>query len=362
MPGGSGPRLRPLPSVMPGTHRAPRRAVPTTRRRPATATPRRAPASVPPVTEDLTRAVETVVRRCLAVREGEEVVVVGDASTADIAIALRDEAERAGADATLAIATARDIDGAEPSRAVAVALAAADVFVAPTSWSISHTRARKDASDAGARGATMPGVTADMLARLMSCDFDVMGERSRKVADLLTAADGAHVTCPRGTDLRLELGGRTAIPDDGLLTEPGAFGNLPCGEGFIAPTGGEGVLYAASLAKIGLAAPPTRLTVADGRLVAGEGPLGGELLERLQAAGEEGPTIAELGVGTNERAGLTGNILEDEKMLGTVHVAFGNSAGIGGTVSVPIHLDVLVLDATLTVDGTTVLDGGRLVL
>ncbi|HEU4658493.1 MAG TPA: aminopeptidase [Capillimicrobium sp.] len=312
--------------------------------------------------EDLTRAVETVVRRCLAVREGEEVVVVGDASTADIATALRDEAERAGADATLTLATAREIDGQEPSRAVAAALAAADVFIAPTSWSMSHTRARKAASEAGARGATMPGVTTDMLARLMACDFDLMGERSHKVADLLSAADEAHVTCPLGTDLRLRLTGREAVPDDGLYTEAGAFGNLPCGEGFISPIGGDGVLFTSSLAKIGLPERPARLVVSDGRLVAGEGPEGGELLERLQAAGEQGTNLAELGVGTNERARLTGNILEDEKMLGTVHVAFGASAGIGGTVSVPVHLDVLVLDATLTVGGTTVLDGGRFVL
>ena len=67
-------------------------------------------------------------------------------------------------------------------------------------------------------------------------------------------------------------------------------------------------------------------------------------------------------MGTNERAKLTGNILEDEKMLGTVHVAFGASAGIGGTVSVPIHLDVVVTDATLTIGDTTVLDAGRYVL
>jgi len=82
----------------------------------------------------------------------------------------------------------------------------------------------------------------------------------------------------------------------------------------------------------------------------------------MDGAGERGRNLAELGVGTNERAGLTGNILEDEKMLGTVHVAFGASAGIGGTVSVPVHLDCLVQDATLDVGGTRVLDAGRLVL
>ena len=197
--------------------------------------------SLAPMVDDLARAVQTVVHDCLAVQADEDVVIVGDASTVDIAIALRDEAERAGADATLLLVTARQVDG----------------------------------------------------------------------------------------------------------------------EGFISPTGGDGVLYASSLAAIGLATPPARLTVADGRLFTAEGDAGARLLERLRAAGELGTNLAELGVGTNERATLTGNIPEDEKMLGTVHVAFGASAGIGGTVTVPVHLDVLVVDPTLTLDGTTVIDAGR---
>lgn len=90
--------------------------------------------------------------------------------------------------------------------------------------------------------------------------------------------------------------------------------------------------------------------------------MGAEFLSRLQAQGEAGTNLAELGVGTNDRARLTGLILEDEKILGTVHVAFGASAGIGGTVAVPIHLDAVVLEASLTVDGRTVLAEGQYVL
>ena len=167
---------------------------------------------------DLTAAVQTVLERCLAVQPGEDVVIVADAAKADIGEALRDGAERLGADATLALATARPVNGEEPPRSVAAAMAACDVFVAPTSWSVSHTRARKAATDAGARGATMPTVTRDMLARLMTADFDQLARRSRAIADLLSGADAAHVTCPRGSDLRLDLSGRTAIADDGDLT------------------------------------------------------------------------------------------------------------------------------------------------
>jgi leucyl aminopeptidase (aminopeptidase T) len=311
---------------------------------------------------DLQRAVETVVGPCLGIRPGEDVVIVVDATTRALGDALREAATALGAEAVTAVMEPRSVDGEEPPAAVAAALAAARVFIAPTHRSLSHTRARKAASDAGARGATLPGITEDMLARLMAADFPAMAARSRAVAELLTASDAAHVTCPRGTDLTLDLTGRAGIADDGDLRADGAFGNLPCGEGFIAPIGGEGTLVAGSLATLGLPERPVRMTVRDGRLAGAEGEWGERWLALLDGAGEQGRNLAELGVGTNERATLTGLILEDEKMLGTVHVAFGASAGIGGTVSVPVHLDCLVEDATLDVGGTRVLDAGRFVL
>jgi leucyl aminopeptidase (aminopeptidase T) len=311
----------------------------------------------------LGRAVGAVVGDCLAIAPGEQVVVIADSGTRAIGDALRDAAADRGAEAVLLTMAPREVDGAEPPATVAAALAAADVFIAPTSRSLSHTRARKAASDGGARGATLPGVTEDMLARLMSADLATLRDRSRRLAELLTEADEAHFTCPRGSDLRLDLTDRTGIPDDGDLDAPSAFGNLPCGEGFISPLGGEGRLVASTLGGIGKAAgEPPVLTVEDGRLASATRPEGEQLLATLRGAGEQGTNLAELGIGTNERATLTGNVLEDEKILGTVHVAFGASAGIGGTVAVPVHLDCVVLEPTLTVGGTPVLDAGRLVL
>ncbi len=311
---------------------------------------------------DLERAVQTVVGPCLGVRPGEDVVIVVDSTTERLGAALREATAAAGGEPVVCVMEPREVDGQEPPRAVAAALAAATVFIAPTKRSLSHTKARKAASEQGARGATLPGVTEDMLARLMAADFPRMAARSRAIADLLSGAGDAHVTCPLGTDLRLDLTGREGIPDDGDLSAPGAFGNLPCGEGFISPLTGEGTLYAATLASVGLPPEPVELTVRDGRLEHAAGEWGARWTGLMDAAGERGRNLAELGVGTNERAGLTGNILEDEKMLGTVHVAFGASAGIGGTVAVPVHLDCLVQDATLDVGGTRVLEAGRLVL
>jgi leucyl aminopeptidase (aminopeptidase T) len=337
---------------------------------------------------DLRQAVETVIGPCLGVQPGENVVIVVDRTTEGLGAALRAAAAQRGAEAVTAVMEPRAVDGEEPPAAVAAALAVSDVFIAPTSRSISHTRARKAATDAGARGATLPGVTEDMLARLMACDFPTLAARSRALAELLTGASEAHVTCPLGTDLRLDLTGREGIADDGDLSSPQAFGNLPCGEGFVSPLGGEGTLVAVTLATLGMPDEPVRLRVEGGRLAEASGDWGARWVALMDGAGASdaegrgeasagdeasgrgrkpagrgrGRNLAELGVGTNERATLTGNILEDEKILGTVHVAFGASSGIGGTVTVPVHLDCLVQDPTLDVDGTRVLDAGRFVL
>ena|SRR5579884_754317 len=319
------------------------------------------PHMIRPMSE-LEQAVSVVLERCLGVQAGENVLVVTDPHVLSVAQALRDGAHRVGADAVLALMDERATDGSEPPPPIAAALQASDVFIAPTSRSLSHTQARKRASEAGARGATMPGVTEAMLARVMALDFDAMVVRSRAVADVLDGASSARLTCPRGSDLHLDLTGRAGQTDDGRLTDRGAFGNLPCGEGYVAPAGGEGTMVAASLASLGLTDEPAVFTVRDGQIVAAQGGLGPAFLERLRAHGQAGTNLAELGVGTNDRAQLGGNVLEDEKILGTVHVAFGASASIGGTVAVPIHLDAVVLDASLVVDGVAVLEAGRYVL
>jgi leucyl aminopeptidase (aminopeptidase T) len=311
---------------------------------------------------DLERAVDTIVGRCLGVSAGEELLVLCDPDRTELGDALLTAGLRAGADAVLTVLPPRAERGTEPPGPVAAALAAADVYIAPVIPSLSHTVARKTATERGVRGATMPGATADLVARLMSVDFDAMAERCQAVAQLLTDADEAHVTCPRGTDMRFDLRGRSGISDDGDLTAGGAFGNLPCGEGFIAPAAGEGTIVTSSLALIGLVDEPVTITVEDGRLTEAEGEAGARLVEMLTAHGETGRNLAELGVGTNDQATLTGNVLEDEKLLGTIHVAFGASAAIGGTVAVPVHLDVVVLDPTLDVGDTRVVDAGRFAL
>ena len=317
------------------------------------------------MTAELDRAVKTVVRQCMGISPGEDVLVVCNPVTEEIGALMRIEAQGDGADATLAVISERDSAAAEPPRAVAAAMAAADVVLAPTIQSLSHTAARKAASDAGVRIGTLPGVTEEMLTRLMTGDLDEIRRRGWAVVTALNRGSEARITCRHGSDLRIGLQGRMGIVDAGELGNKGAFGNLPCGEGFIAPVEGttEGTLVVdGSIASVGLLDTPVSLTVREGNLVEATGNDGGKLMELLIAHGEDGTNVAELGIGTNEEAILTGNILEDEKILGTCHVAFGASAAIGGTVQVPVHLDCVVLEPTVEIDGETIVSGGDLLV
>ena len=314
---------------------------------------------------ELDRAVKTVVRQCMGIQPGEDLLVICNPVTEEIGALMRIEAQGEGADATLAVISERDSAAAEPPRAVAAAMAAADVVLAPTIQSLSHTDARKVASEAGVRVGSLPGVTEEMLARLMTSDLEEIRRRGWALVTALNRAAEARITCNHGSDLRIGLEGRQGIVDAGELGSRGAFGNLPCGEGFIAPAieTTEGVLVVdGSIAEVGLLDTPTALTVREGRVVEATGPDGSRLLELLNTHGEEATSVAELGIGTNEEAELTGNILEDEKILGTCHVAFGASAAIGGTVQVPVHLDCVLLEPTVEIDGQQIVGGGELLV
>jgi len=178
-----------------------------------------------------------------------------------------------------------------------------------------------------------------------------------------------ELTTAAGTSLRMSTRGRTAEPDDGILTARGSFGNLPAGEVFLAPlegtTEGEMVVEYAPTRKL---ESPLTFVVKGGEVVEirGSDPYRDRLEEKF-AESAKNRNIAELGIGTNDKATRPDNVLEAEKILGTVHVALGDNHGFGGTVSTPFHEDfVLYLPTLVSVreDGSreVLLDKGKLLL
>lgn len=311
------------------------------------------------------RSIHTVLIDCLGLRSEESLLVVTDPLRRPIAEALVDGGRTIGAETVLMEMSERETHGSEPPAAVAAAMLVCDVCIAPTTKSTSHTAARKEANAGGARIATMPQITDEMLDRTMAADYKEVQRRSRILADALTAGSEVRITSAQGTDVTMSIADRSGIADDGDLTESGSFGNLPAGEGFIAPversTQGT-IVFDGSVWPIGLLDAPIVVDVEEGFAVGFSGPQGNEWLRTMEPHGDAALAVAELGIGTNDAALLTGNILEDEKIVGTIHVAFGDNHTFGGTNRVSSHQDGIVLEPTLSIDGKTYVEGGRLLI
>jgi aminopeptidase len=308
----------------------------------------------------LRQAAETVIHECLAVKKNERVAVITDLPCREIGQvlwqALRDHNE-----AVLLEMNPREIHGMEPPKLVAELLLKSDVFVIPTSRSLTHTRARINACKAGARGATMPGITADIMIRTLNADYRRIKRLTDRVTRLLNAAREVRITTELGTDLHLEVNGRKADPDTGIVTRPGAFSNLPAGESYVAPIENRSrgrIVVDGSFAPVGRLRQPVKIDLRNGMITRITG--NKTLADIFRKYGSHERTLGELGMGTNYQAVITGNVLEDEKVLGTIHVAFGNNLGFGGKNKADIHLDGIVKQPNVWFDGQLMIAKGRL--
>jgi leucyl aminopeptidase (aminopeptidase T) len=307
----------------------------------------------------------SVLDSAFALQPEERIVVVTDTPTREIGLALYDGALAAGAAPVLVVIPETGRNGAEPPPAAAQAMLGADVLVCPTRWSLSHTQARLRATESGARTGTMPGIHRDMFFDgPITADHAEVERRTRRLMELLTDASTARIRSGDGAELTLSIAGRHGRGSTGRFVTPGSFGNLPSGEAYIAPIEGTAsgeLVVNASVAGIGRLEQPFRLRIEDGLLVEAQGADGGRLLELLGDR-PEARNVAELGIGTNEKARITGVILEDEKAVGTIHIAFGDNSTFGGTVQAGVHIDTVVLGPTVELGETTVLDAGRLLV
>ena len=315
----------------------------------------------------LAEAARIAVEECMGLTRGETCLVVTDEPCRTVGRALWEAARAVGSEALLLQIVPRTRNGEEPPPAVADLMKTSSVVLCPTSKSLTHTRARREACDAGARIATLPGITEEMMGRALNADYAAIAERSRKLAHILSEGRRATLTTPAGTDLCFALHGRRAYADTGIVHRPGESSNLPAGEAYIAPIEGktEGTLVVdGAMAGVGVIEDEViEITVRGGLAVGFSGGAAAENLASLvEPLGDAALNIAELGIGTNDRAAVSGNVLEDEKAIGTVHVAIGDNRSMGGTVSVESHLDGILLRPTLLVDGRAVMSDGEIVV
>ena len=298
--------------------------------------------------ENLVKIAEDVLTSCLAVKTGEEVLIITDDSRKEIGEAIYEAAGNLGCEKLLMVMKEREVSGQEPPKAIAAAMKAADVVIVPTAQSLTHTNARIEAAKAGTRVATMPGITKEMFSRgAMTADYNEVEKLTAKVTEMLTRASRARIE-KDGYVLNINISGRNGVPSPGVYREAGKCGNLPSGEAYIAPLedGSDGeMIIDGSMVGIGKLESPLHMTISGGKL-------------HILLKNEINGTVCELGIGTNEAAILNGIILEDEKVYGTVHIAFGTNTSFGGTNKAECHMDGIILRPTLYLDDTKVIENG----
>ncbi|EJL29385.1 aminopeptidase [Brevibacillus sp. BC25] len=304
---------------------------------------------------------KAILVNCLALKANETFLVVADERKRDIGEALWEAGKQLGAEAMLMVMKEREKSGQEPPAAVAAAMKSADVVVCVTQHSLTHTKARKEAAANGTRLATMPAITEDMfLAGAISADYTQVKALTERVTEMLTRASTVRIE-KAGKSLTFSVADRNGVPSTGMYVNPGESGNLPSGEAYIAPLEGtaEGqILVDGSIAGIGKIDSPLLLTVQNGRITEAEGTAGERLLQML--GDQDGRMLGEFGIGTNDKARITGVVLEDEKVYGTIHVAFGSNNTFGGTIVAGVHIDLVVKEPDVYLDDKCIMKSGKL--
>ena len=261
------------------------------------------------------------------------------------------------------------LPGSEPPSTVAAAMREAGAVIELTSLFIGSSQARRTATQAGVRYLAMPGVRWETFRDdgPLAVDFDAIRGDAEHIGDAWGEASTFRLTTPAGTDLRGSVQGRPGRVLHGLARDDGDYMAPPDIEAGTAPVevSGEGtVVIDADLLFMGQGPLPSPVVLAfsAGELVATEGEEAGRLQDMLaRCADDRMHNLAEVSMAFNPSGTVCGVPMETESARGTAHIALGNSIAYGGTVDAVAHLDCVMRDATLELDGRPAMAEGELV-
>ena len=307
-------------------------------------------------------AADRAINQALRLRKGEKYLLVTDTQKLEIAEALAFYAKQAGAETTtyLMTETLRPITG--PTRQFKELIRGANVTTYLLEGRFAEKPFRGFMVAEGAkhgRICMMPGITRDMMERLVAIDFSEMAQFTKKVMRAMKDADDVVIENAAGTKIAFSVKGRRWDADIGNISKKGVHGNLPAGECFTAPveeTFTGKIVIGLIDDKLGHGT----MTFKEGKLV---GFTGAGIAEVIKTVGDD-PTariVGEFGIGTNKGARICPNMLEAEKAFGTVHFAIGDSYGIGKNKS-KYHFDALVDKVTITAKGKTIAKDGKFLI
>ena len=313
-------------------------------------------------------AIKTLLQTCAGIKEGERLLLITDPSTEKVGELIAAEASKT-AQAQCICIDALEVHGQEPSAEAASLMLESDVVFGLTKKSLAHTQARFNFSKQGGRYLSLPDYSLELLEHKSLCfDFGSLTDESKRIADALDQGSYVSIKTPLGTDFTCCLKGRTANACPGTALAKGELASPPDAETNIAPIEHESrgvIVVDASIPcdELGVLKSPITLTVTDGAIVDIKGEQA-EILENLLATkgNAKSRILGELGIGLNPEAKICGIMLVDEGCRGTVHFGFGSNSTIGGTNAAPTHIDMIVTNPTVTVDGKKIILDGQITI
>jgi aminopeptidase len=216
---------------------------------------------------------------------------------------------------------------------------------------------RKETEEHKARLGHCPGVTLDMLTdgalALESNGHRQMQSFAKKLMQKLSRAVKVKITSPSGTNVVLRVEGRPFFTDTQIDWKTMKWMNLPTGEVIVAPLEDslEGTLICdMAVGGVGPLKQPVKLTVKKGR-VQDSFSEDADVLRRVRNSldtDDWSNVVGEFAFGINSKARFVDEFLEAEKILGTIHIAFGNNSDMpGGKNQSRNHMDFLVSKPTV---------------
>ena len=314
------------------------------------------------MTDKLHQAAERAVKQALAIKEGENFLLVTSKQKMDIAEAVASWAHEQGAETTTYLMTETLRPISQPTDIFKEMISQADIVAYMLDARIEEKPFRGYMVKAGTsdcRICMMPGITVDMMERLVNVDFSDMAAFTQRVIQAVDGADDIVIENPEGTYLECSVKGRKWKADIGDISQVGSHGNLPAGECFTAPVE-ESFTGKLVISLIDDRLGPGEMIFEKGRLTDFSGQGIAEIMENIDQD-ETGRIIGEFGIGTNPGARICPDMLEAEKAFGTAHFAIGDSYGLGKNSS-SHHYDALVDRITIRAKGRTIAENGRFLI
>lgn len=313
---------------------------------------------------------EVTVRQLVRAKPGDPFLIITDTSEdVTLAEACLAAGIRAGADTQLVVkprATERRPQKLGPILSEAI-LASKLILVFCSG--IGRDPAMMEARRRGTRTLStgVKGIEEYVIRAVLDIDVEAMIRNSELVKNLWEESKEGRVTTPQGTDVSFQLRPRIASVGDGALSKDGEDDFFPGAQVNIAvveDTFNGTIVVDASDGLQGLVHNPYTLKVEKGVITAIEGGSEAEVVKRwLESCNDEKVyRHSHMSIGMNPQAGISGNLIEDERKLGALDFGWGfQYPNLGGTTGYsPYHWDIMLAAPSIYLDGKPMSEDGKL--